>query len=257
MKHYNIGSFNIQEYEEVASTNTFAENIPSKELSDHLVILTWKQKEGRGQANNKWESAPDSNISMTIVFQPEKLEASKQFAISMIIALGCCDFLQRYVPNVSIKWPNDIYVGDKKIAGILIEHRIVSSWIHTSLCGIGININQKKFISNAPNPISLYQLTGKIYSLPQILEKLLECLEKRYLQIHDYSTLENDFLTNLYRSKGIYEWLDAQGRFRASIIGIDEYGQLRLKDENNTERIYAFKEVAYILPNNEEENEIQ
>lgn len=246
MKTYKIGNFNILEYEEIASTNTCAAEKPSSELTDRMVILTWRQTQGRGQVGNSWESAPERNISMTVVLKPEHLEASRQFAVSMIIALGCFDFVSRYTDNVSVKWPNDIYVGDKKIAGILIEHKITGMYIGNSICGVGININQEQFISNAPNPISLLQLIGHPLPLQQVLEELLACIDARYADIHNYANLEKDFLHHLYRGTGIHQWEDIHGRFHASIAGMDEYGQLRLLDEEGHERLYAFKEVTYL-----------
>ena len=166
MKTYKIGNFNILEYEEMASTNTCAAEMPSNQLTDRMVILTWRQTQGRGQVGNSWESAPDSNISMTVVLKPERLEASRQFAVSMVIALGCFDFVSRYTDNVSVKWPNDIYVGNKKIAGILIEHKITGMYIGNSICGVGLNVNQEHFLSDAPNPVSLFQLIShRIWSI--------------------------------------------------------------------------------------------
>ncbi len=246
MKTYKIGNFNILEYEEMASTNTYAAEMSSDELTDRMVILTWCQTQGRGQIGNSWESAPHSNISMTIVLKPEHLEASRQFAVSMVIALGCFDFVSRYADNVSVKWPNDIYVGDKKIAGILIEHKITGRYIGNSICGVGLNINQERFLSNAPNPISLLQLIGHPLSLQQALEELLSCIDARYAAIHDYASLEKEFLHHLYRGTGIHQWKDAHGHFYASISGLDEYGQLRLLDEKGHEHLYAFKEVTYL-----------
>lgn len=246
MKTYKIGNFNILEYEEMASTNTCAAEMPSNQLTDRMVILTWRQTQGRGQVGNSWESAPDSNISMTVVLKPERLEASRQFAVSMVIALGCFDFVSRYTDNVSVKWPNDIYVGNKKIAGILIEHKITGMYIGNSICGVGLNVNQEHFLSDAPNPVSLFQLISHPLPLQQALEELLSCIDARYAAIHDYATLEKEFLHHLYRGTGIHQWEDARGRFRASIAGMDEYGQLRLLDEAGCERLYAFKEVTYL-----------
>ena len=224
MKRYEVSGFGVMEYEEVASTNSLAEKLPLSELKDKQVILTWRQTQGRGQATNRWESAPGKNISMTVIFRPECLEAGKQFAVSMVIALGCLDFLSHYVEGVTVKWPNDVYVGERKISGILIEHRVAGAHIQSSLCGIGVNINQEQFLS----------------------EELLECIGKRYEQIHRYAELENDFLRHMYRSTGIYDFEDERGIFRASVGGIDEYGQLILKDTDGRERVYAFKEVRYV-----------
>jgi BirA family biotin operon repressor/biotin-[acetyl-CoA-carboxylase] ligase len=164
----------------------------------------------------------------------------------MVIALGCLDFLSHYVEGVTVKWPNDVYVGERKISGILIEHRVAGAHIQSSLCGIGVNINQEQFLSDAPNPVSLFQLLGRELPLQEVLEELLECIGKRYEQIHRYAELENDFLRHMYRSTGIYDFEDERGIFRASVGGIDEYGQLILKDTDGRERVYAFKEVRYV-----------
>lgn len=246
MKRYKLDDFVIREYEELASTNTLAEGLPENELEDKEVVLTFHQTQGRGQVGNKWESAPGRNISMTLIFKPARLEAARQFAVSMVIALGCRDYIARYVEGCTIKWPNDVYVGDCKIAGILIEHSVRGAYVGTSLCGIGVNINQECFLSDAPNPVSLLQLTGNITPLQGALAGLLECIGRRYAQIHDYEGVEADFMRALYRREGIYDWEDARGRFRASVKGMDEYGQLVLVDDSGNARTYAFKEVKYL-----------
>lgn len=246
MKKYNVSGFEVFEYEEVESTNTLAESFAVSELKDKQVLLTYHQTQGRGQLGNKWESETGQNISMTIVFKPAQLEAGKQFAVSMVIALGCFDFVCRYVDGCSVKWPNDIYVNDRKIAGILIEHRIGGMYIQNSLCGIGLNINQEVFRSDAPNPVSLLQLTGKKIPLKTALAELLECIGKRYVQVGEYELLEAGFMQHIYRAQGIFDWEDENGKFRASVDGVDEYGRLILKDSEDKERVYGFKEVKYI-----------
>ena len=245
MKRYEVSGFGVMEYEEVASTNSLAEKLPLSELKDKQVILTWRQTQGRGQATNRWESAPGKNISMTVIFRPERLEAGKQFAVSMVIALGACDFISRYVSGCSVKWPNDIYVGDRKISGILIEHSIMGRYVGGSLCGIGVNINQERFLSDAPNPVSLFQLIGEEIPVKRALEELLDCIGKRYETIRDYEGLERDFLKVLYRREGVYDWEDERGMFRASIRGVNEFGQLVLEDVEGNERVYGFKEISY------------
>lgn len=245
MKKYEVSGFEVWEYEELSSTNTQAEQLAREELTDRKVILTYKQTAGRGQVMNKWESDPGKNISMTLVLCPGSYEASRQFAVSMACALGVCDFVGHYVEGGCVKWPNDVYVGDKKICGILIEHAIAGRFIRRSLCGIGVNVNQPCFLSDAPNPVSLFQLTGKEMSLDKALAELLVCIEKRYQQMGRYDELEKDFLSCLYRCQGIYKWEDENGEFEASIDRIDEYGRLVLKDTQGAKRVYGFKEVAY------------
>lgn len=245
MKKYRLAGFEILEYEEAVSTNTLAEEMPQHELSDKQVILTYRQTQGRGQASNRWESAPGKNISMTVIFRPQRLEAGRQFAVSMVIALGCLDFLSRYVGDVTVKWPNDVYAGDRKISGILIEHRIGGAYVQSSLCGIGVNINQERFLSDAPNPVSLYQLIHHKLPLEETLKELLECIGHRYGQVGEYAALEADFRKHMYRASGLYDWEDEEGRFQAAVAGLDEYGQLVLEDTRGEKRVYAFKEVKY------------
>lgn len=245
INEYQIAGFRISEYDELSSTNTEAEQWPKEELKDKSVILTYRQTQGRGQATNRWESEPGKNLSVTVVLCPSHCDASRQFAVSMVCALGVCDFISLHVEGVSVKWPNDVYVGDRKICGILIEHTVAGAFIRRSLCGIGVNINQSEFLSDAPNPVSLLQLTGKQIPLEKALEELLTCIGRRYGQIADYGQLERDFMTCLYRRQGIHEWEDEAGGFRASIDRIDEYGRLVLEDTDGKTRVYGFKEVIY------------
>lgn len=245
MKKYTVSGFEVWEYDELDSTNAEAARIPKTDLKDKLVVLTKQQTQGKGQVGNKWESEPEKNISMTVVFCPVRYDAARQFAISMVIALGCRDFVSRYTSGCEIKWPNDVYVKDKKIAGILIEHSVSGPYIGYSLCGIGVNINQREFLSDAPNPVSLYQLTGEELPLPQALEELLGCIGRRYARLDDYLLLEKDYLACLYRREGIHLWEDEEGLFKASVAGVDEYGRFVLRDEAGRFRVYGFKEVAF------------
>ena len=246
MERYNVNGFDIWEFEEAGSTNTLATTLPTGELQDKSVVLTYRQTQGRGQLGNKWESAPEKNISMTVVFRPRRVEAGKQFVVSMVVALGCRDYLSRWVEGCTVKWPNDVYVGEKKIVGILIEHSIAGAYIGQSLCGIGLNVNQQCFLSDAPNPVSMFQLLGRELPLNEVLADLLECINRRYQQIQNYPLLESDFMQSLYRRNGVYDWKDENGMFKASIFGLDEYGRLLLKDVDGVERVYGFKEVKFL-----------
>ena len=108
-----------------------------------------------------------------------------------------------------------------------------------------MNVNQKRFYSDAPNPVSLLQLTGKELNIQRALEMLLVCIGKWYGRIEDYACLEKEYRESMYRREGVYEWEDERGHFRASIEGVDEYGRLVLKDITGKDRVYGFKEVKF------------
>ena len=233
---------------EINSTNNFAfELIKSKNPSEGTVVLTLNQTKGRGQRTNTWESESGKNLTISIIFKPEFLPIPHQFHISMVISLGVYDYLANYLKDVSIKWPNDIYVGNDKIAGILIEHSIMGSVLSHSVCGIGLNINQEKFVSDAPNPTSLAILTNHDYDLESELNRLLVCIETRYFQLKDghSSVLEKDYLNTMYWMNETHLFLDENGEFEGKIVGITELGQLRI-EANKEERVYNFKEVSFI-----------
>ena len=247
MREYEVCGFRVMEYDELDSTNSEAARLPQEELRDKTVILTYRQSAGRGQVGNRWESEPGRNLSLTAVLRPEGLPAAEQFAVSMAVALATRDFVARHVEGCSVKWPNDIYEGDRKISGILIEHTILGARVGMSLCGIGVNVNQRRFLSDAPNPVSLWQLTGRELPLGEALEQLLGCLADRYRAVGDYASLESDFLRFLYRREGVHRWeSDGGERFEASICGVDEFGRLVLLDVEGRRRVCGFKEVRYL-----------
>ncbi|NOU60461.1 biotin--[acetyl-CoA-carboxylase] ligase [Marinifilum caeruleilacunae] len=233
---------------EINSTNNFAlELIKSENPAAGTVVLTLNQTKGRGQQTNSWESESGKNLTISVILRPEFLPIPQQFQISIVISLGVYDYLRQYVSGVAIKWPNDIYVGTKKIAGILIEHSIMGSVLSTSVCGIGLNINQSKFVSDAPNPISLSNCTGNVYDLEDELQNLLSCIERRYFQLENGFShqLEKDYLDTMYWINEEHSFEDENGRFTGKIVGISEMGQLRIEAEGE-ERIYNFKEVSFI-----------
>lgn len=233
---------------ELHSTNNFAlELIKTQNSSAGTVVLALSQTDGRGQRTNTWESESCKNLTISIILKPEFLPIIDQFKISIVISLGVYDYLRNYLPAVSIKWPNDIYVGSEKIAGILIEHSIMGSTLSDSICGLGLNINQTKFISDAPNPTSLSILTKKEFDLDKELDLLLDCIEKRYFQLlkGGGKDLEAAYLKVLFWMNELHTFSDEKGEFEGEIIGITDFGQLRIAT-NGEKRIYNFKEVSFI-----------
>jgi BirA family biotin operon repressor/biotin-[acetyl-CoA-carboxylase] ligase len=176
------------------------------------------------------------------------VKPEEQFIISKVISLGICDFLDKRINNVLIKWPNDIYVNDDKIAGILIENSIIQNEIKNVVAGIGLNINQVKFNSNTPNPVSLSLLTGMNYDLDECLTGLAANLDKRYKQLlnDNRSQIDNDYISHLYRFNKWSTFKDVNGIFKGRIVTVTDTGCLQVQTRNSAVHEYMFKEVDFI-----------
>jgi BirA family biotin operon repressor/biotin-[acetyl-CoA-carboxylase] ligase len=241
---------NIIKIDSCLSTNSFLKNLSERqELEEGTMLIAGEQTAGRGQAGNQWESEAGKNLTFSLIFYPVFLPVRNNFLLSEAIALGVKDVLDSYVSDIFIKWSNDIYYRDKKIAGILIENAITGKILSQSIAGIGINLNQEQFLSGAPNPISLKQITGQEANLDSLSEQLSVSIFNRYKQLRQGETeaIAGDYYSALYRKDGFYPYKDRKGLFRAKIESVGEDGFLRLIDEQGEKRSYAFKEVSAIL----------
>lgn len=218
-------------------------------LLEGTILWADFQSSGRGQRGNSWESEKSKNLTFSIIFHPSSIKANQQFLISQVVALGVAKFLSKYTDNISIKWPNDIYWKEKKICGILIENQLGDNTIIHSIAGIGININQTNFVSDAPNPVSLKLITRNDYSLATLIEEVQLSILSYYKKLQDgeIDFIRNDYKNNLFRKEGFYPYNDGMTNFYAEIQDILDSGILILKDKNGLERSFAFKEVKYIL----------
>jgi len=249
MNHHIFPDRQIIHVEQAASTNSYLLQMSNVEkLAEGTVVVTDNQTQGRGQGKNSWESEPGKNLTFSIILYPVSIEASGQFVLSKAISLAVYDFISQFVPNVSVKWPNDVYVGDQKIAGILIENFIEGAYMTKSITGIGVNINQERFVSNAPNPVSLRQLTGNTYPLDDCLENLCACIAHRYRMItENEDQLHADYLQHLYRF-GKPSRFSADGIFfEATVTGVNQFGMLELTTANGKLKPFGFKEVRFEL----------
>ncbi len=237
-------------FESLPSTNDKIKSLITEGLSEYSVVITKFQSAGKGQKGNSWESEKGKNLTFSLFLKPEFILAQDQFIISKIVCLGILDYLKQYSNDFCIKWPNDIYYKSLKIGGILIENSLSSNVIGSSVIGIGLNINQGKFYSDAPNPISLKNIINKDSDLDEVLNELLDNIFKYYSQLDDeenVSNINDMYLNNLFRNNGLFDYKDAEGEFKARIKGISEYGQLILCKENGQEQTYSFKEVEFII----------
>jgi len=235
----------------VDSTNNYAIKLLKEQNNifwDGTIVISKFQADGRGQIENKWESEADKNLLLSIIIFPEKLEASLQFILSKYVCLAIFNYLKNKNINAQIKWPNDIYVANKKIAGILIENTIQGVFIKTSIFGIGLNINQIKFSENTKNAISLKNILNQEFDLQTELNLLISEFNILFdrLQRKDYKYFDNLYLNNLYKLNVVSIFKNKTQTFEAKIIGITNLGQLVVERINNLKEIYDFKEIQFI-----------
>lgn len=240
--------------EEVDSTSRWLA-AEADRLDSGVAVRAVRQTAGRGQRGNSWESEPGRNVTMSVLLRPEGIEAREQFALSEAVALATVEVLRRYLPEeeIAVKWPNDIYIGDRKVCGTLIENQLSGREITRSIAGIGLNVNQKVFLSDAPNPVSMAQTAGREFAVEQIAEELRHEVVKA---AGEASTAEGRraihtrFLANLWRRAGYHPYRDTAtgATFEAAIETIDPDGMLTLRLPEGILRRYAFKEVAALLP---------
>ncbi len=235
---------------EVDSTNNYANQlVVTKAADEGTVVLAQFQKAGKGQKGNSWESEAGKNLLASFILRPVFLNAADQFYISKIISLSIAEILPSKTKDITIKWPNDIYAGNRKIAGILIENSVLGQNIETAIAGIGLNLNQEIFVSGAPNPVSLKQLTGKNYEIQQFADDLFVVIEKWYgkLQNNKFAEIDTVYHQSLFRMK---EWAhySANGKtFEAWMIGTGQFGQLQLEHRDGKITEHFFKEVEFVI----------
>lgn len=240
---------NIIVLEQVDSTNNYAKQLLSEKPDVGTVVLAHYQNKGRGQMGNFWDSEAGKNLLFSTILYPDYLEAGKQFYISKIVSIALAEVLTTFVEDVKIKWPNDIYVGQKKIAGILIENTIKGMQLETSVVGVGLNLNQELFAPVIPNPVSLKILTGKEYDVKEVLSMLLTKLKdyEKWLKDGKQDEIDNIYMSALFRGQNWHLYRDKSDEFEAKISGIGSYGQLQLKVRSGEIREYMFKEVEFVV----------
>lgn len=233
------------------STNNYLNALGANQhLEEFTVVSTGFQTSGKGQRGNSWESEQGANLLFSIVLYPDFLPANRQFLLSQIISLAIKEALNTVIESISIKWPNDIYWNDRKICGILIENDLMGSAMKKSIVGVGLNVNQREFRSQAPNPVSLWQITGSEHALDSLLTKILQAAQASYAMIKkgNADSIIRQYHQALYRREGYHEYVDKDGLFKAKIEGVLPEGRLVLVDEMGEKRTYAFKEVKAKLP---------
>lgn len=249
--------FPLIELPETDSTNRYLAQLCDKEQApEYTTVRADYQTAGKGQRGNSWESERGKNLMFSTVLYPAFLPAHKQFLLSQLTALSVKEELEQRTGNICIKWPNDIYWREKKICGMLIENELATGGIARSIAGIGVNINQEVFRSDAPNPVSLKQITGQEHDCHEILTGILRRMRHYYERLQGDNVSSSSpaaediaarYAASLFRRTGWHPYEDARGRFTARLLRVEPDGRFVLQDEAGKERCYLFKEVQYIL----------
>lgn len=247
-------------WREVSPSTNSDELVLDPEAEHGLTVAARCQTAGRGQRGNTWEAEPGKNLSFSIVLRPRHISARCQFVLSMAVAMAVADVVEQALvgtdaPAVSVKWPNDIYVGDKKIAGILIENTLTGMGIDKCIVGIGLNVNQREFLSDAPNPVSLALLAAREFSLETLLEDIVEQLVGACdsVDTDDEASaqgLSDTYNRRLWRNDGaLHRWreMPSGNVIDAAISSVAVDGFLSLRFSDGSSRSYAFKEIQAML----------
>ncbi len=251
-KKNNQPQVNYIQLDETDSTSTYLRNHLSEVESNgkELTVVSTKfQTSGRGQGTNKWESERGKNLLFSLLCHPVWVPLRSQFLISEAVAIALHDVLSNYTSDIMIKWPNDIYWKDKKISGTIIENHLSQNHIRDCIIGTGINVNQKEFHSDAPNPVSLVQIVGKEIDTDVLLKKVVDAFSSYLndLRNGNYEKIVSLYTSFLYRGHGFFKYRDDEGEFEAALVEVEDDGHLILRDKEGKIRSYAFKEVEFII----------
>lgn len=220
-------------------------------LPDGFVVITDYQKAGRGQVGNSWYSERGVNLLFTVLFQPKDLSIANQFYLSEVASVAIADALSSLLSTdeIRIKWPNDLYFRDKKIAGILVENIVMSGVIEQTMIGVGLNVNQENFPDWIPNPISMKQVSNHDFEREVVLNEILSSLKKERKLVYekDFSRIKSRYIKRLYRYNTFSKFIDSNGITEARIVDVESSGKLVIKStEGNTSKYY-FKEISYCI----------
>lgn len=236
--------------DETDSTNRYLQQLLAKRaLPEGSLVVADYQTAGKGQVGNSWEAERGANLLFSLLLRPDFLPANRQFLISQIASLSVKETLEAYTDSIRVKWPNDVYWKDRKICGMLIENDLAGAYLHTSVIGIGLNVNQQCFRSDAPNPISLAQITGQTHDREEVLQCFLRIFYAYYIRLlqEDEATIRQTYREALYHGDGYYRYADKTGTFEASIEEVEPTGHILLRLRDGEIRRYAFKEVTTLI----------
>ena len=241
---------NLLTLKEVDSTNNYLKTLLSNStpLIEGSVIMAENQFAGRGQQQNGWYAEPGKNLTFSLLLKPHFLSIADQFDLTRAISLGVYDALNPLLgEQLKIKWPNDIYYGDRKLGGMLIENMVQGNQIKNSIVGIGLNINQEKF-PDGLNATSLKQILHQDYDLKILLSEICRHIEVYYLNLKagKISFVRNAYLSRLYWLNELKAFKSQSGHFNGAITGVRDNGLLVVLDDNKKEMEFSLKEIEFL-----------
>ncbi|HOK51876.1 MAG TPA: biotin--[acetyl-CoA-carboxylase] ligase [Bacteroidales bacterium] len=242
-------SWPVMHLSSVDSTNNFLLRLIETGQATHEMVINARfQNQGRGQESNTWESDPCQNLTFSLLLKPEYLKASSMFFLNQAISLAIIDYLEDNQIFARIKWPNDILVGCKKIAGILIENSFLGDKYQHAVVGIGLNVNQEYFPDLQHKAISMKNLLGKDLNLDVVLHRLLNAIHQRikYLKRGDFDVLADDYKKHLHLFQCWATYRNKDESFKGKILDVKPSGELCILLENGEVREFLNKEVAFV-----------
>lgn len=247
--------------DETHSTSSLLRETYDDSLPHLFTIRTDFQTAGRGQAGNSWESEKGKNLLFSTLLRYPDVDAADQWRLSMLVAVAVREAIALSLSPITIKWPNDIYYGDKKLVGILIENTLSGRHIAYTIAGVGVNVNQTQWLSNAPNPVSMRQITGEEYDVENLLNIFLSSIQR--WQTASTGQLREEYIRHLYRRTGWHPYIEREvsvaptniqlatqasdGVFLAQWVDITPQGEWVLRLKTGEEKRYHFKQIRFVL----------
>ncbi|MCX6251897.1 MAG: biotin--[acetyl-CoA-carboxylase] ligase [Bacteroidetes bacterium] len=243
---------NIIYLDTVDSTNRYAKQLlASQPVPEGTLILAGSQIAGMGLGTNTWESEPGKNLTFSLVLHPVFLPVEKQFFLNQAISLGIVDFINSMIneDGLCLKWPNDIYFLNQKMGGILINNTLSGQVFETAIVGIGLNINQVIFPITIPNPVSLKQVIKRDTDLKLAIDIVYDAIEARYMELGNgtFRQLQKEYTAQLLGLDTWRNYSSGDHIFEGRIIGITEYGQLKVETHSRKILNFDYKEIEYIF----------
>lgn len=240
----------LLEVEETDSTNSLLERLSrAQELAEGTVVSARYQTAGRGQAGRQWYSDAGCNVLISLLLRPVFLQPRHQFFLNQALALAIADTVRHFMPGhtVAVKWPNDVLLNGKKVAGLLLECQLEGNSFRQVISGIGLNVNQPQFPPSLPLATSFLLESDRWNDPEQVRSHLLQEIGNRYAQLSHgaYERIGKEYMKNLYGLEQMLAFRSGDRRFRGKITGLSAEGKLII-DTGAEHEVFGFKEVEFL-----------